>query len=142
MMLVLLGSVRLWTGRGSDAITSLEEARALFTAIDDEFGGVQATATLGRALVAQGRIDEGLDLLAGPAASSAESAAHPDERASAFTAPVRLAALGQLGAVQRPARLPGELGTAQQEKPSRDLHVAIGGGSWRERVGKSGMIPV
>src|SRR3546814_11850617 len=90
MMLVLLGSVRLWTGRGSDAITSLEEARALFPAIDDEFGGVQATATLGRALVPQGRIDHGLDLLAGPAASAADSAAHPAQRASPLTHPVRL----------------------------------------------------
>src|SRR3546814_2669609 len=79
MMLVLLGSVRLWTGRGYDAITSVEEARDLLTAIDDEFGGVQATATLGRALVAQGRIDEGLDLLAGPAARSEE---HTSERKS------------------------------------------------------------
>src|SRR3546814_17973709 len=72
MMLVLLGSVRLWTGRGSDAIPSLEEASALFTAIDAAFGGVQATATLGRAHVAQGRSCGGPDLLAGPEARSEE----------------------------------------------------------------------
>lgn len=64
MMLVLAGSVRLWTGRTLSAIERLEEARDLFEGIDDEFGFAQTSAVLGRALVMAGRIDEGLAMVA------------------------------------------------------------------------------
>ena len=65
MMLVLIGSVRLWTGRPESAVPILEEARANLMAIDDAFGGLQASATLGRALVSAGRIAEGFAILPG-----------------------------------------------------------------------------
>ncbi len=65
MMLVLIGSVRLWTGRANAAIPCLEEAQDIFTAMDDAFGRVQANATLGRALVAAGRVTEGFATLPG-----------------------------------------------------------------------------
>ena len=65
MMLVLLGGVRLWTGRPAAAVECLEEACATFSAIDDHFGLLQASATLGRALVACGRIEEGFAVMPG-----------------------------------------------------------------------------
>jgi tetratricopeptide (TPR) repeat protein len=64
MMLVLAGSVRLWTGRTLSAIDRLREAQALFDEIHDDFGHSQATAVLGRALVLAGRVDEGLAMVA------------------------------------------------------------------------------
>jgi class 3 adenylate cyclase/tetratricopeptide (TPR) repeat protein len=64
MMLVLAGSVRLWTGRTLSSIERLEEARALFDDINDVFGYAQASAVLGRALVLAGRVEEGLATVA------------------------------------------------------------------------------
>jgi tetratricopeptide (TPR) repeat protein len=63
MMLVLMGSVRLWTGRALAAIPSLEEAQGLFGDIDDHFGAVQAGAVLGRALVVTGQLEAGFATL-------------------------------------------------------------------------------
>jgi tetratricopeptide (TPR) repeat protein len=64
MMLVLAGSVRLWTGRTLSAIDRLTEARELFEEIGDVFGRGQSSAVLGRALVLAGRIEEGLTMVA------------------------------------------------------------------------------
>ena len=64
MMLVLAGSVRLWTGRTLGAIDRLREARDLFLEIHDDFGHSQATTVLGRALVLAGHVDEGLEMVA------------------------------------------------------------------------------
>lgn len=64
MMLVLAGSVRLWTGRTLSAIDRLCEARTLFDGIHDDFGHSQASAVLGRALVLAGRVEEGLAMVA------------------------------------------------------------------------------
>jgi class 3 adenylate cyclase/tetratricopeptide (TPR) repeat protein len=64
MMLVLAGSVRLWTGRTLSAIDRLREARELFAGIKDDFGHAQASGALGRALVLAGQIDEGLEMVA------------------------------------------------------------------------------
>lgn len=64
MMLVLAGSVRLWTGRTLSAIDRLTEARELFEEIGDVFGRGQSSAVLGRALVLAGRIEEGLAMVA------------------------------------------------------------------------------
>ena len=64
MMLVLSGSVRLWTGRTTSAIDRLREAQDLFEGINDDFGHSQASAVLGRALVLAGHIEEGLALVA------------------------------------------------------------------------------
>ena len=63
MMLILAGSVRLWTGRTTSAIDRLREARALFDEIDDDFGHSQSSAVLGRALVLAGQVDEGLEMV-------------------------------------------------------------------------------
>jgi hypothetical protein len=64
-MLVLIGSVRLWTGRPQAAIPILEEAREHLIAIDDGFGIRQASAHLGRALVCVGRVEEGFAVMPG-----------------------------------------------------------------------------
>jgi class 3 adenylate cyclase/tetratricopeptide (TPR) repeat protein len=60
MMLLLTGLVRLWSGRTVLAVERAEEARVLFSRIGDSMGQGQAEATYGRALVASGRIEEGL----------------------------------------------------------------------------------
>ena len=65
MLLVLIGSVRLWTGRAQSAVPCLEEAREIFLGMDDQFGRMQSNAVLGRALVASGRIVEGFAVLPG-----------------------------------------------------------------------------
>jgi tetratricopeptide (TPR) repeat protein len=72
MMLVLAGSVRLWTGRTLGAIDRLREARDLFLEIHDDFGHSQATTVLGRALVLAGRVEEGLDMVASLSQPSAK----------------------------------------------------------------------
>ena len=63
MMLILAGSVRLWTGRTLGAIERLEEAKEVFSEIGDVFGQSQAIAVLGRALVLAGRVDDGLAMV-------------------------------------------------------------------------------
>ena len=63
MMLVLAGSVRLWSGRTLSAVERLREAKEIFDGIDGTGRG-QAAATLARALVLAGRVDEGLQLVA------------------------------------------------------------------------------
>lgn len=64
MMLVLAGSVRLWSGRTLSAIDRLREAKEVFDGISDGTGRGQASATLARALVLAGRVEEGLQLAA------------------------------------------------------------------------------
>jgi tetratricopeptide (TPR) repeat protein len=64
MMLILAGSVRLWTGRTLSAIERLREAREVFEEIHDDFGHSQASAVLGRALILAGHVDEGLAMVA------------------------------------------------------------------------------
>jgi class 3 adenylate cyclase/tetratricopeptide (TPR) repeat protein len=64
MMLILAGSVRLWTGRTLSAIERLREAQALFDEIQDDFGHSQSSAVLGRALILSGQVQEGLDMVA------------------------------------------------------------------------------
>ncbi|MGV3759584.1 MAG: adenylate/guanylate cyclase domain-containing protein [Actinomycetota bacterium] len=60
MMLLLAGSVQLWTGRTRAALEHLGAAHRLFEGIGDRFGLVQASAVHGRALVLSGQVDEGL----------------------------------------------------------------------------------
>ena len=59
MMLTLRGSLRLWTGRSAQAIEPAEQALAKFRSMGDWYGHLLAIAVVGRALVAQGRIEEG-----------------------------------------------------------------------------------
>ncbi len=63
MMHLLLAGVRLWTGRAAQAVRAAEEGRAAFHHIGDVFGDQQAIASLGRALVTAGRVQEGFDVL-------------------------------------------------------------------------------
>ncbi|HVF73842.1 MAG TPA: adenylate/guanylate cyclase domain-containing protein [Acidimicrobiales bacterium] len=63
MVLVLLGAVRLWDGRTTEAIDPAREAVRLFTGIADIRGQGLAYATLSRALVAAGRVREGVAVL-------------------------------------------------------------------------------
>jgi tetratricopeptide (TPR) repeat protein len=94
MMLILAGSVRLWTGRTCGAIERLEEARDLFADIGDVFGYGQSSAVLGRALVLVGRIDEGLALVAG---LGDQANAELSDRDRAISAMAGLAATVQVG---------------------------------------------
>jgi class 3 adenylate cyclase/tetratricopeptide (TPR) repeat protein len=95
MMLVLIGSVRLWTGRAASAVECLEEARGLFLEIDDDFGELQANAVLGRALVASGRLDEGFAVMPGGGGSTEALRDNP------FTVVATVAASVQVGDVER-----------------------------------------
>jgi class 3 adenylate cyclase/tetratricopeptide (TPR) repeat protein len=102
MILVLAGSVRLWTGRTLSAIDRLREARELFDGINDDFGHSQASSVLGRALVLAGRIDEGLEMVA--------SMSQPDgtpltERQYVVSVMAGLSATVQVGDIERSERL-------------------------------------
>jgi class 3 adenylate cyclase/tetratricopeptide (TPR) repeat protein len=103
MMLVLAGSVRLWTGYTGAAIERLEAARDLFAGIGDDFGIWQSSAVLGRALVLAGRIDEGLALVATLGAPSGDSNA--SEREHLVGVMNGLAATVQVGDVGRSEQL-------------------------------------
>lgn len=119
MMLVLAGSVRLWTGRAQRAIEHLQEARELFEAINDVGGHAQASAVLGRALVLAGRIDEGLVTVAarlpgGPA---------PTERDQLMGAMTRLATTVQVGAVDHSEAILAEAPVVTDVESSGELVV-------------------
>ncbi len=101
IMLVLAGSVRLWTGRTNEAIERLDEARNLFEAMKDDFGYAQSSLALSRALVLAGRVDEGLAL----ATNHQTLTGTPSEREQVLTAMVGLAATVQVGDVQGSERL-------------------------------------
>ena len=117
MMLVLAGSVRLWTGRTLAAIERLEEARALFEDINDPFGRGQSSAVLGRALVLAGRVEEGLAMVT---AIGAETGVWGSDRESLIATMAGLSALVQVGAVERSQALvdhvptPGSGGIEQE----------------------------
>jgi tetratricopeptide (TPR) repeat protein len=98
MMLILAGSVRLWTGRTLSAIERLDEARALFEEIHDDFGYSQASAMLGRALILAGQVDEGLAMVA----SMGRTDAPPlTEREFIVSVMAGLAATVQVGDLER-----------------------------------------
>jgi hypothetical protein len=64
MLRMLVASVRLWSGRAEEAVGPAEDAVGCMVRADDTGGQVQAFATLGRILLAAGRIDEGLEATA------------------------------------------------------------------------------
>jgi class 3 adenylate cyclase/tetratricopeptide (TPR) repeat protein len=102
MMLILAGSVRLWTGRTVSAIERLREARALFDQIQDEFGHSQSSAVLGRALILAGHVDEGLEMVA----SMGRHEGTPlSEREYIVSLMAGLAATVQVGDVERSERM-------------------------------------
>lgn len=63
MTRLLVASVRLWTGDTADAVRMASESLAGFQELDDAYGLGQASAVLGRAMVMNGAVQEGLDLL-------------------------------------------------------------------------------
>jgi class 3 adenylate cyclase/tetratricopeptide (TPR) repeat protein len=63
MMLQLAAGVRCWSGHTAEALEYARESHALFAAIGDRFGQAQSLTTLGRALVALGRVGEGVTIL-------------------------------------------------------------------------------
>ena len=108
MMLVLSGSVRLWTGRTTSAIDRLREAQELFEGINDDFGHSQASAVLGRALVLAGHIEEGIALVT--SADQHEGWA-PTERERTVAAMAGMSATVQVGDTERSEQLLASLPT-------------------------------
>jgi tetratricopeptide (TPR) repeat protein len=111
MMLVLIGSVRLWTGRAASAIPCLTEAHELFLEMDEELGRNQSRVILGRALVVSGRIAEGLAILPG-ADPGRDGAIGLD---SQFTVIASAGATVQLGDIERTQALLDQLPPADLE---------------------------
>jgi class 3 adenylate cyclase/tetratricopeptide (TPR) repeat protein len=112
MMVVLLGCVRLWTGRANSAIPFLTEAHDLFVEIDDGTGRMQASVNLGRALVAAGRVEEGLAILPG-LHPEVEGRTPPIEQQMMTVATA--GATVELGAVDLTQRIVDELAAAPPE---------------------------
>ncbi|MEO6317600.1 MAG: adenylate/guanylate cyclase domain-containing protein [Acidimicrobiales bacterium] len=102
MMLVLAGSVRLWTGRTLSAIDRLREASELFEGIHDDFGHSQASSVLGRALVLSGRVDEGLAIVA---SMGAHDGSQLTEREYVVAVMAGLSATVQVGDTERSERM-------------------------------------
>ncbi len=103
MMLVLAGSVRLWTGRTVSAIDRLREAFDLFDDIGDQFGLAQAAGVLGRALVLSGRVADGMAMVA--VVGSAPEGGELSDREQLTAVMARLGATVQVGDVARSAAL-------------------------------------
>jgi len=60
MMHLLIACSRLWQGRAKAVAEAAAEADRLFEEIDDAWGRIQAKAVTGRALIAAGRVAEGM----------------------------------------------------------------------------------
>ncbi|HEY5154718.1 MAG TPA: AAA family ATPase, partial [Acidimicrobiales bacterium] len=69
MMNNLGAAVAQWSGRSSSAVEFASEAHAVFQAIGDQFGELQAMVSLGRSLVSAGRVQEGLEMMQGGVAA-------------------------------------------------------------------------
>jgi class 3 adenylate cyclase/tetratricopeptide (TPR) repeat protein len=123
MMLVLAGSVRLWTGRTCGAIDRLEEARSLFADIGDAFGYGQSSAVLGRALVLAGRVDEGVAMASGLANPSN---AQLSDRERSISAMAGLAATVQVGDVAGSERLLASAAVSAGPLSSADGEMVVG----------------
>ncbi|MCP5024861.1 MAG: AAA family ATPase [Actinomycetia bacterium] len=101
MMLALQASIALWSGRGHEAVAEAGRALALFRAIADDHSIVLTQSLLGRALVAVGRVAEGLDQL-DQAVEVAEQAG--DQAAGSMAATAQAAASSRLGEPDRALR--------------------------------------
>ncbi|CAN5560409.1 hypothetical protein BH10ACT1_BH10ACT1_04720 [soil metagenome] len=124
MMTMLLASVRLWTGNAAEAVDLAAQARRTFESLGDRYGLGQSGATLGRALVMAGRVDEGFEMLV----QTGEEGGSVDVRGAAggqlarFT---RLAAAVQIGEPERAADMVDEL-QGLAEVGGDDPSVALG----------------
>ena len=72
-MQLLRAAVSLWSGRVEDAIRRGEDALSMMRRIEDPVGTMQALAYVGRALVLDGRVSDGFDMLAAAAAEPTEA---------------------------------------------------------------------
>jgi class 3 adenylate cyclase/tetratricopeptide (TPR) repeat protein len=100
MMLMLVASVRLWAGRTDEAVSMAEQALRTFTSLGDRYGGNQAGAVLGRALVMSGRVEEGFALLVKVGSPEGAGPAEGDGFPARYA---RLAAALQIGEPHRGA---------------------------------------
>ncbi|WP_426571254.1 adenylate/guanylate cyclase domain-containing protein [Aquihabitans sp. McL0605] len=105
MMLMLVASIRLWSGRTDEAVTMAEQAQRTFTSLGDRYGGTQAGAVLGRALVMAGRVEEGFALLV-RTGNPGKDAGVGDGLPARFS---RLAAALQIGEPERGAAVLEEI---------------------------------
>ncbi len=125
MMSLLMASVRLWSGRTSEAVERADQARAAFEVLGDGFGLGQARAALGRAMVMVGRVEEGFALL--------DEAEVPDHAAPRSLGPAggrlarftRLLTAVQIGEPERASELVAEL-AALHGVGGDDPSVALG----------------
>jgi class 3 adenylate cyclase/tetratricopeptide (TPR) repeat protein len=111
MMLQLTALVRLWSGRTGAAIERAEEARQAFVRMGDALGTVQACAVHGRALVAAGRIEEGLAELSNLAEEAVPVAGEPGGSLGALAlagAALHLGDPGLAAAVEQQVTLPDD----------------------------------
>jgi class 3 adenylate cyclase/tetratricopeptide (TPR) repeat protein len=122
MGLVLTASIHLWTGRAESAVERARAALETFEAIDDDYGRIQATLPLGRALVTSGQVAEGLEVLEQARASLLPS---NSPRYVAFSAAGLLGAAVQIGDIERATAALAVLPTPKLS--SDDLTTAGGG---------------
>jgi hypothetical protein len=123
MMWMLVASLRLWSGRTTEAVTLAEQAQRTFTNLGDAYGGAQAGAVLGRALVMAGRVEEGFALLA---ASSAPARDGDGASTEGFpTRFARVAAALQIGEPHRGAPVLAEIEAAASAGLGGDDGAAV-----------------
>jgi class 3 adenylate cyclase/tetratricopeptide (TPR) repeat protein len=123
MMLMLRASTRLWRGLTDDAVRLAKEARGHFKAIGDATGELRSVATLGRALVAAGRITEADDVLRA-AHRMAERELDPGNRSLGSVMALGLAI--QLGDVTKAAEVVAKAGELPVTTPPGDQEVFVG----------------
>ena len=94
-------SLQLWTGRSQAAFDLAQQARTVAERLDDSTLAVESRAIEGQALIALGRIDEGVELL-DEAFSLAEAAEDPESRRVAVV--TNCASSARLGEAERAIR--------------------------------------
>ena len=113
MMVVLTGSIALWSGRTRDAVDRLGRAVALFEDMDDHFGAVQARCTMARGMVMAGDVEAGLRTLSEARTADEEIGA---ENVVSFERITTLAVAVQLGDRELGAMVVDRLGDAAADR--------------------------
>jgi len=124
-MVLLLASIRLWTGRTDEAVDLADQALRAFTRLGDAYGTGQAHAVLGRAMVMVGRVEEGFALMdRTPRSGSGDGPTSPAEGLPGRMA--RFAASLQIGEPARGADVLAELAELGELGAGvDDLHAAL-----------------
>lgn len=91
MLLVLEASLRLWRGRVQEAIELAEEARSVFSTINDTPGRIRSLVPLARALAAAGRTEEAQRAAAQGATLASDPAIGSVERINSLLVSIELA---------------------------------------------------